>query len=326
VLPASPVSPNRRLIVAVGLVLGLALGVGLALLRDIVDDGLRGTLDLQTQAETPVLAQIPAFDRRRHRLAESLAIVRSPGSAVADAYRNLRTRVLQAAAWRHGNVLIVTSPGREEKSTVAANLAAALALSGKEVVLLCADLRWGGAHALFGLDDHLGLAQVVNGDTTLPDALRRTEVPRLHVLPGGQAYFDPSGVLQSAAFANVLGQLRGQADFLVIDAPPVLASADTAALAELGALILLVADEKTSTRAEVRAAVKELTHVRDDLIGCVLDNVGRAVRLPEPSIGAAMRSISKRATSESGVTAAPAVNGRPQPEREHEAMSIHGEV
>ena len=283
VLPTSPVSPNRPLIVGVGLILGLALGIGLALARDMLDDGLRGALDLKTQAGTPVLAQIPAFRRKGRNIADDLVIVRHPSSPVAEAYRNLRTRVLQVAAWRRGNLLLVTSPGREDKSTVAANLAAALALSGKKVVLVCADLRWGRSPALFGLDNGLGLADFVNGDAQLADALHWTEVPRLQVLPGGEAFFDASSVLQSTAFGDLLAQLRSEADFLVIDAPPVLASADTAALADLGALILLVADARASTRAEVRAATHELGHVGDGLIGSVLDNVGRARRLGPPS-------------------------------------------
>ena len=107
------------------------------------------------------------------------------------------------------------------------------------------------------------------------------------MLPGGQAYFDPSSVLQSTAFRKVLGELRSEADFVVIDAPPVLAGADTSALAELGAMILLVADARTSTRAEVRAATHELGQVSDELIGCVLDNAGRARRLRQPSKPAA---------------------------------------
>src|SRR2546430_14063193 len=174
-LPTSPVSPNRPLIVGVGLILGLALGIGLALARDMLDDGLRGALDLQTQAKAPVLAQIPAFHRKGRNMADDLVIVRNPGSQVAEAYRNLRTRVLQVAAWRRGSLLLVTSPGREDKSTVAANLAAALALSGKKVVLVCADLRWGRSPAIFGLYNRLGLADVVNGNGKLGDALRSEE-------------------------------------------------------------------------------------------------------------------------------------------------------
>ena len=345
-LPTSPVSPNRLLILGAALVLGLALGIGLALLRDAMDDGLRGALDLQVQADTAVLAQIPRFHRRKRSVTERLVIVRNPSSSVAEAYRNLRTRVLQMAGWRRVNVLLITSPGREDKATVAANLAAALALSGRRVVLLGADLRWGRTHALFGLPTRPGLAKVVNGDATLADALRWTEVPRLQVLPGGPPSDDPSSLLQSTAFRRLLAQLRSEADFVVIDAPPVLASADTAALAELGAMILLVADARASTRAEVRDATRQLGHVRDQVIGCVLDNVGRAHRLRQPSnpplhtdieaartwsqpgSGAALDQdiLDQPVTSERGLSAAPAGSPRAELKREHGATTNHGEV
>ncbi len=287
-LPTSPVSPDRQLIVGVAVILGLALGLAVVLIRDWTDDGLRGPLDLQTQANTPVLGQIPAIHRLRRGVAHGLVMASSPNSPVADAYLNLRTRVLQAAASRRSNTLLVTSPGSEDKSTIGANLAAALAMSGRKVVLVCADPRWGHAEALFGLDGGLGLTSLVQGDAKLADALRGTEVPGLQLLPSGPASVDPSSVLQSTAFQELLRKLRSEADFVVIDAPPVLASADTGALAELGAMILLVADARASTRAGVRAASNELGHVRDDLIGCVLDRAGEAWRMHEPSKPAGM--------------------------------------
>jgi succinoglycan biosynthesis transport protein ExoP len=287
-LPTSPVSPDRLLIVGVAVILGLALGLGVVLIRDWMDDGLRGPLDLQTQANTPVLGQIPDINRMRRGVAHGLVMVNSPNSPVADAYLNLRTRVLQAAASRRSNTLLVTSPGSEDKTTIGANLAAALAMSGRKVVLVCADPRWGNADALFGLDGGLGLTSLVQGDANLADALRGTEVPGLQLLPSGPASVDTASVSQSTAFQKLLRELQSEADFVVIDAPPVLASADTAALAELGAMILLVADARASTRAGVRAASNELGHVRDCLIGCVLDRAGQAWRLHEPSKPAGM--------------------------------------
>ncbi len=282
-LPTSPVSPDRLLIVGVAVILGVALGLGVVLIRDWMDDGLRGPFDLQTQTNTPVLGQIPAIHRKRRGVAHGLVMVSSPNSPVADAYLNLRTRVLQAAASRRSNALLVTSPGSEDKTTIGANLAAALAMSGRKVVLVCADPRWGHADALFGLDGGLGLTSLVQGDAKLADALRGTEVPGLQLLPSGPASVDPASVSQSTAFQKLLRKLQREADFVVIDVPPVLASADTGALAELGAMILLVADARESTRAGVRAAANQLGHVRDDLIGCVLDRAGQARRLHEPS-------------------------------------------
>ena len=282
-LPTSPVSPNRLLILGVAAVLGLALGLGVALVRDWMDDSLRDHRDLEIQASAPVLAEIPAMPRSRNGVGDRLAIVSSPNSRVADAYLNLRTRVLHAAVSRQANILLVTSPGGEDKAAIGANLAAALALSGRKVVLVCADPRWGQADALFGMDGEAGLTSIVHGDSKLADALRATEVPRLQVLPSGPEYPDPSSVSQSTAFLGLLTKLRNKVDFVVIDAPPVLASADTGALAELGAMVLLVADARATDRARVRAAANELSHVRDDVIGWVLDHERGVRRLREQS-------------------------------------------
>lgn len=264
-LPASPDGPSPLLTLGIALLVGLALGIGLALLRDWLDDSLRGADDLRAQTYAPVLAQIPP-----------------DSTSAGSAYRDLRTRVLQTAMLRQAKTLLVTSSSRGQKSEVASNLAASIALSGRRVVLVCADLAAGNAHAPFGVHGSIGLTTVVGGEAALADALVTTKVHGLEVLASGPPAHDPSGVLQSHAFQVVLTMLRTGADFVIIDAPPVLAGADAAALAESADMVLLVADARTSTRAEVRDATHELVHVRDRLIGCVLDRAGRAPRLGTP--------------------------------------------
>ena len=282
-LPSSPDTPSPLLTIGVALILGISLGIGLALILDWLDDRLRGAADLQAQAKTALLAQIPAFDRKKHGMDDGLVILEHPDSPIASAYVDLRTRVLQAAALRRAKTLLVTSPGPEDKSTVAANLAAAIAISGRRVVLVCADLREGNAHRLFGLKAGLGVTSVVFGEAELADALSTTAVHGLEVLAAGPQSPDPSSVLQSRAFKDLLQMLRAGADMVVIEAPPVLTRADAAAMAEEADMLLLVADARISSRADVRATVAELDRMRGRLIGCVLDNVGRAVRLATPS-------------------------------------------
>ena len=258
-LPASPDNLNPLLTIGVALILGLALGLGLALVLDWLDDSVRGALDLEAQSNTQVLAQLPAVQRKRRGPADGLLVVDHPDSSIARAYANLRTRVLQAASLRQARVLLVTSPGREAgKTTVATNLAAAVALSGRRVAL-------------------------VVGEISLADALAATDVPGLEVLAGGPMWPVSSSIHHSRAFNALLKRLRAGADLVVIDGPPVLASADSAALAEEAGMVLLVADARISSRAEVRAAMEELKHVRDRVIGSVLANVGRATRLRMPS-------------------------------------------
>jgi len=279
-LPKSPASPNHLIDLIVAVILGLGLGIGIALIRDRLDDHLRGPQDFEQQAGTPVLALIPPLRLRRRERGGPVVTVSNPDSLVAEAHRGLRTRVLHVAASRRAKTLLVTSPAWEERASIAANLAVAMAQSGRLVVLVCADLRWSHANELFGLDNHIGLTTLRDGRVDLEPALRITDTPGLLVLPAGPAVHDPAAVLQGPAFRRALGELRNRADLVVLDGPPVLASAEIVALAELTEMLLLVGDTRQSTRAQVRAAIHELDQACEKLIGCVLDNVGRAVRLP----------------------------------------------
>jgi capsular exopolysaccharide synthesis family protein len=285
-MPTSPAGPKYLIDIAAALIVGLAAGVGTAALRDYMDDGLRGPLDLESQAGAPVLALIPAFRPGRRDPGGRLVVVAYPRSLAAEAYRGLRTRLVEAATPGHAKTLLVTSPGWEGKSTVAANLAAALAQSGRSVVLVSADMRWGRVHELFGLGTGPGLSMLLEGRASLAEALQPTQVPGLRLLPPGTPPPDPAALLQSPAWHIALGDIRSRADVAVIDAPPMLASPDVRALAERAEMILVVADERRSARAQVRLAMREVEHVRGKLAGCVLDNVGRRrwlrSRSPEP--------------------------------------------
>jgi polysaccharide biosynthesis transport protein len=281
-LPTSPVSPNTKIDIGVALIVGLALGVGSAALRDRLDDRLRGSLDLEAQTAVPVLGVIPAFRARRSDPADRLVMVTHPDSAVAEAYRQLRTRLVEAANSWNAKTLLVTSPGWEDKSTVAANLAAALAQSGRSVALICADLRWGRAHELFGLRRGEGLAGFLTGRTSLTEAFQPTAVPGLLLLPPGAIPADPGALLQSPALRTAVGGARRHADVVIIEAPPMLASPDVGPLADAAEMAVVVADARRSTRTQVHDAAREADQVRAILAGCVLDNGGEPSRLSLP--------------------------------------------
>jgi capsular exopolysaccharide synthesis family protein len=285
-LPSSPSSPNYMIDIAAALIVGLGLGVGTAGIRDHLDDHLRGPGELEALASAPVLALIPSFRSSRSDPTRRLAVFVSPDSVVAEAYRNLRTRLVQAAASRGARTLLVTSAAWEDKSTIAANLAASLAQAGYRTILLCADLRWGRAHEIFDLGELGGLTSLLDRRTDLATELQTTSIPGLRLLPAGLLPPDPSAVLQRPALRTVVGELRAQADFVIIDAPPMLATPDVGPLRDLTEMILLVADARRSTGAQVRAAVGEMrraeSKAESKVVGWVLDNVGRRRRLPKP--------------------------------------------
>jgi succinoglycan biosynthesis transport protein ExoP len=274
-LPTSPSSPNYVTDIAAALIVGLGLGIGTAAIRDHLDDRFRGPLDLEAQTGAQVLALVPAFRTVSRDPASELALVWSPDSVVAEAYRSLRTRVVATAATRGARTLLVTSPAWEKRSTVAANLAAALAQSGRRTVLVCADLRWGHAHQLLGVDNDEGLTMLLDRRTDLASALKTTSIHALRVLPPGPLPADPAAFLQRPALRTVLGELRSQADFVVIDAPPLLASPDITPLTHLAEMILCVGDARKTTRTHGQAAMREAGEAADNLVGWVLYNVGR---------------------------------------------------
>ena len=277
-LPTSPYTPKYLLDIGVAVLIGLALAIVTAWGRDYLDDRLRGPLDLERQADADVLGMIPAFRAAKHEPRGQLAVAVSPGSMVAEAYRGLRTRVLLNVAGRNSGTILVTSPAWEDRGTVAANLAAALAQSGHSTVLVCADLHRGRAQLLFGArGDAQGLTELLEQRTDLRGALHDTSVPGLRLLPPGAPPPDPAALLQRPVMCAALSEIRTQADVVVIEAPPLLITPDARPLADCAEMILLIADARASTRAQVRAAVRELERAR--FAGCVLVNVGRRRRL-----------------------------------------------
>jgi capsular exopolysaccharide synthesis family protein len=283
-LPKAPSSPDYKIDLIAALIVGLALGLGTAGIRDHLDDRLRGPRELEVLASAPVLALIPSFWSSPRHPVRRLAVVASPDSVVADAYRNLRTQLVQAAFCRDRRTLLITSVAWEDKSTVAANLAASLAQAGHYTILVCCDVRWGSACELFGLTGTTtGLTSVLERSADLATALQATSFGRLKVLPPGPLPPDPSAVLQRPSLRTVVGELRAHADFVIIEAPPLLATPEAGLLGDPAEMILLVADARRSTRAQLTAAVRELQSVENKVVGWVLDNVGRRCRLREPS-------------------------------------------
>jgi capsular exopolysaccharide synthesis family protein len=274
-VPTSPSSPKYLIDILAALIVGLGLSIGTAAIRDRLDDRCRGSADLEDQTGAPVLALVPSYRQLTRDPADSLTIVRHPDSVVAEAYRGLRTRVTTAAAARGARTLLVTSPGWEAKGVIAANLAIALAQSGRRTVLVCADLRWGASSELFGAENGEGLTTVLSQRAELAEVVRPTGIRGLRVLPTGPLPSDPAEFLQRPALRTVLGEIRSNCDFVVIEAPPILATPDTKPLTQLAEMILLVGNARKTTRTQLRAALRDLEETAAKLIGCVLYSVGR---------------------------------------------------
>jgi len=270
-LPDAPSNSDRTNTIILSLLVGLALGVSVALFRDRLDEGVRGRDDLEIHSQAPVLAFIPRL-AARNGLPITLA---EPSSDGAEAYKALRVRIMLAAE-RQGikSVLITSAVAGEGKTSTTANLGIALAQIGKSVVLISADLRRPRLHQYFPESNGTGLTDVLEGRSTMRDALSVTETKDLWVLHSGSSQPLPDQLdrLGSDSMKSLLDQLKEAADFILIDAPPILSVSDATALATLSDGVLLVADPRRVQTSTVNQARVELEQIGAYVIGVVVNN------------------------------------------------------
>jgi capsular exopolysaccharide synthesis family protein len=272
-LPVSPAGPNKPLIAAVGLFLGLAFGIGQALLRERLDNRLKGRQDLEAALGAPVLSVVPRVSGWRRKEETKLVTLDEPKSAVAESYRTLRTSVLFTAVQRGMKTLMVVSAqAGEGKTTTACNLAVSLADANKRVIILSADLRKPRLHRFFGLTNDAGLASVLAGEVKPWEALQKPGVENLRVMASGPVPARPAELLQSEQMGELLTELREVADLIILDTAPVLLVADALGLAPLVDGVLFVADAENTSSAAISHAREQLEQVSAPLIGAVLNN------------------------------------------------------
>src|SRR6266536_1059862 len=297
-LPTSPVSPQKKLDIGIGLFVGLFLGLVVGFVRDRSDKRLRGRQDLAERLDRPVLASIPVLSRykRRNRgigwakrRRSSLVTLDQPTSPADEAYRTLRTRMARLAAQLDINsIMVVSGNVAEGKSTTAGNLAVALAESGRDVLLVSADLRRPRVHEFFGLRNRSGLADLLaDGKVANPNASGRNKqvavelwsvAPHLWLILAGPPPAHPSTLMDSNAMREFLKEQRDVFDFIILDCPPALVVSDSLALAPLVDAVLVVADAKATDRETIDQLRDQLEQVGGKIVGAVLNRSADATR------------------------------------------------
>ena len=279
-VPTAPASPNPRLNLMLGAVLGLGLALGYAMLRHTVDRRLRSKEEIEAQFQISVVGGVPVSQvlkkdaRGGHgHLAVDAAVSAANGPA-SEAFRKLRTNLMYMNVDNPPRVVVVTSPlPGDGKSTVAANLAAAIDSSGENVVLIDGDLRRPTVATWFGLVEGVGLTDVLAGRIPVEDALQTpVEHPNLRVLGAGAIPPNPSELLGSQVMRQLLQKLSADA-LVLIDAPPLLPVTDAALLTANadGALVVVSAGKTLDT--QLGSALDHLSDVEAKALGVVLNRV-----------------------------------------------------
>ena len=284
-VPGRPSSPDVQRNLMLAVLMGLLLGVGGAFLRDRMDSRLYKPEQVRASGYRllTVVPDLTPFRKehfngaeevtyKNHQISSSVVTALTPSAAPAEAYRHLRTNLQFARPDEMLEVMMVTSPGMGDgKSVSAANLAVALAQAGNRTLLLDADLRRPQVHKLFGMDRTPGLSNHLRDGADSALALQRTVEPHLYALPAGDPVGNPSELLGSPAFRNVLAALREHFEYIVIDTPPVLVATDATLLSTQCDGTIMVTRAAVTTEPELEESLATLEDVGTTVDGIVFN-------------------------------------------------------
>jgi capsular exopolysaccharide synthesis family protein len=275
--PTRTSGPSTPALVALGVIVGLIGGVGLAAGMARLDDRLQDAADVRRIATgVPVIARVPRF--RGTPLYESRASAQHR-AAFSDAFRRLRATIFTPDGERPSSVVVASSDAGAGRSTVAANLAIATGAAGANVVVLDADLRAPSQHQLLGVDEAPGLSEVLAESLPVHEVTRETAFRGVFVIPAGAAEIDPGELLEPAAVAEIIDQLEDSFDLVVIDTPPLSPFGDGVPVAQAATAAIVVASLGRTRRAALRTAIDELKAVRVPIFGIAINRADPPDRL-----------------------------------------------
>jgi capsular exopolysaccharide synthesis family protein len=292
-IPSTPARPAKARNLALGFLVGLVGGIGLALLREYLDNTVKTPDDIETLARLPSLAIVPQFSssnghaRKRgllqgpaangHENRIELAAQHLPKSQMSESFRALRTSILLSRADHPPQVILVTSAlPREGKTTAAANLAVTLAQLGDSTVIVDCDLRKPGIGRLLNLvgGKYAGLSSYLAGVSSLDlVCVPHPTIPNLVAIPTGPIPPNPADLLSSYKLADGIAELRSKFKFIVIDSPPVMAATDAVILSVQADGVLLVVRSGETPKAAFTRTRDLLNSVNCRILGVVLNAV-----------------------------------------------------
>lgn len=283
--PQEPVRPDKKRYLVLGIFFGLMLGLGLAMVRDKLDNRFykpdhlraRGLSVLGTIPDLKPLIKKehgnrPMVEHDGQRISTSLVTLLNPMSPVVEAYRHLRTNIQFSRPDRVVETILVTSSSIEEgKSTTAANLAVVMAEAGRRTVLVDADLRRPRAHEILGRDLEPGLVQFLLRSPRFDEEMVKTDIDNLYMIPAGKVVSRSSELFATKRMRDFLETLRARFDVIIIDTPPVRVATDAVLLSTQCDLALVVVRAGQTKEGELDFTLEALGGVGAPVLGAIFN-------------------------------------------------------
>jgi capsular exopolysaccharide synthesis family protein len=272
--PRVPVRPRKALNLMFASLMGICLGVSMAFLQEFLDDRVNSPDDVQRLGDVPVLGYIPMMADSQDRLMTELPAL----SPIAESYRGLRSSITFAAVDRPLKTMVVSSSNQGEgKSLTSVNLAIAMAMGNRRVILVDADLRRPNVHRLLRMEQSPGLTEVLVGDSSLADVLQESPVEGLRVIASGRRPPNPAELLNSHPMEELIQDLTAMpdVDVVIFDTPPCLPVSDAQVLATKVDGVLLVLEVGETKKAAIRDAQGLFKQARARVIGLVFNKIGQ---------------------------------------------------
>jgi len=273
-IPPSPSSPNIPLNLALGVVGGLGLGVGFAFVLAFLDNRVKSAYDVEELVGLPLLGIVPKVDRRLTSSERARAVVTNLDSKVTESFRTIHSSISLSDEGKLAQVMAVTSTlPAEGKSFITTNLALTFAGQGQRTLVIDCDMRLPNVAKSFGVKPKTGMYEYFFGDKTLDDVIIKEVAPNCDILPSEKSPDNPTQVLNSVEFEQLIIQLRHRYHKIVIDSPPVGAVSDTLCLLPLIDGVVFVVKFNDVKKKAAKAAVKNLSESETPVFGAVMNAI-----------------------------------------------------
>lgn len=282
--PVQPIKPKKLLVLILSVFVGGFIGTLIALLRNMLRTGIKDSGQIENELDLPVYATVPRSPiqescikiLKKKKSIPILAVKNSDDIAI-ESLRSIRTAIHFALANAKNNIIMIASPSPEVgKSFISTNLATIFAQGDKRVLLIDADMRRGYMHKYFDVDVKPGLSELLSGQADLQKVLHKTQVTNLDVITRGKSPTNPSEILSSNQFKELLEQLQSQYDHIIIDTPPVLAVTDGIIISQYTGVNLIVARYAKSQMKELELTVNRFEQAGVKVNGFILNDIQRA--------------------------------------------------